>query len=295
MKKKLLAVIGDPISHSISPLMQNAALRKLKLPFEYRALRVGSKELRRFMKGAAKQLYGFNVTIPHKETILPYLDRLAFEAKIIGAVNTVVQRNGEWIGFNTDGSGYLRSLLKEKKFNPRNRHITLLGAGGAARAIAAVLGLNRAKSITIANRTGSRAEQLVKELKAHLPRVEFFPCELWSAEFEAALRRSQLLVNTTSIGLHGSTFKDFPFKKLKKKALVSDIVYNPRMTPFLKQAKQAGHPILTGEGMLAHQGALALELWTGHTPDVALMLRVLRKALSEKSKKPKNKKKKTKS
>jgi shikimate 5-dehydrogenase len=279
MKKPRLAVIGDPVSHSLSPLFQNAALKKLGLNWEYRALRVRAVELRAFMAGPAKQLAGFNVTIPHKESILPMMDRLSFEAQVIGAVNTVVIRNGERIGFNTDGSGYLLSLQQEKKLNPKSRHVTLLGAGGAARAIASVLCLNRVKSLTLANRSIGRGEALAGQLRGRFPKIEIFSCELWSGEFEAALRRSQLLVNTTSVGLHGSAFENFPYAKLKKGALVSDIVYNPRLTPFLKAAKKAGHPIHSGEGMLAQQGALSLELWTGKVPDVKLMMRVLRKEL----------------
>jgi shikimate dehydrogenase len=278
-KKKLLAVIGDPVSHSLSPLIQNAAIKKLKLPYEYQAIRVKPEQLKTFMRTRAKKLAGFNVTIPHKEAILPYLDRLAVEAKMIGAVNTIMQRNGTWVGFNTDGSGYLLSLQQDKKFNPRGRHVTLLGAGGAARAIANVLGLNRAKSITIANRTLSRANPLVMSLKKNLPQVEFQCCSLEDKRFESALQRSHLLINTTSVGLKGTSFPSFPWKKLRTDALVSDIVYTPRMTPFLKAAKKAGHPIHTGEGMLIYQGALALELWTGHRPDVRLMRRVLLKKL----------------
>lgn len=284
MKKNRLAVIGDPVSHSLSPLFQNAALKKMGLPWIYTARRIRPQELARFIRGPARRLAGFNVTIPHKESILPFLDRLSFEAQLIGAVNTVMIKDGEMVGFNTDGAGYLKSLHQEKKFNPKGRHVTLLGAGGAARSIASVLCLHQVKSLTLANRNIDRAEQLARHLQKYFTKIEIFACELWSAEFEAALRRSALLVNTTSVGLKGSAFENFPFKKLKKRALVSDIVYTPRLTPFLKAAKKAGHPIHTGEGMLAHQGALALELWTGKVPNLPLMLRTLRRALAFKKK-----------
>ncbi len=277
--KKQLAVIGDPISHSLSPLIQSAAIKKLRIPYEYKALRVRPKELRRFMKGKSGELAGFNVTIPHKEAIIPFLDRLAFEAKSIGAVNTVMNRNGELIGFNTDGAGYLLSLEKDKKFYPRGKRITLLGAGGAARAIAVVLGLNGAKSLVIANRTISRARRLARDLKKHLPQVPISSCGLKGKEFETALKNTQLLINTTMVGMGGTAFEDFPWKRLNPKALVSDIVYRPQITPFLKSARKAGHPIHPGEGMLVYQGALALELWTGKQPDVRLMRRVMLKAL----------------
>jgi len=278
MRKKTLqrlAVIGDPISHSLSPAMQNAAISKLKAPYRYQALRVLPKDLKNFLQGKALQLAGFNVTLPHKEAIAHLLDRLAYEAKMIGAVNTVLRRNGEWIGFNTDGAGYLMSLHAEKKFNPRGKHLVILGAGGAARALAVVLALAHAKSVTIANRTAKRAEQLAREVGFRIKGVKFSAVSLEGEPLEAALKKSALLVNTTRVGLGGSSFVDFPWKKLRRGALVSDIVYSPRMTPFLKAARRRKHPIHTGEGMLVYQGALAFEIWTGLKPDVRLMRREL--------------------
>ncbi len=274
-----LAVIGDPVSHSLSPEMQNAALKKLKLPLRYGAIRVRPQELKSFVKGLGRRLMGFNVTIPHKVAIVPLLDRIAFEAKLIGAVNTVLSRNGFLVGFNTDGAGYLMSLLNDAKFQPRGKQVTLLGAGGAARAIGTALGLNQVRSLTIANRTQENAARLTKDLIRNLPKISIHSCGLTGKAFASALKNSHLLINTTSIGLHATAFPDFPWKSLKKGALVSDIVYHPRMTPFLKAAKKYSHPIHSGEGMLVHQGALALEIWTGMKPDTRLMRRVLLKNL----------------
>ncbi len=259
--------------------MQSAAIRDLRIPYEYRAIRVKADKLKQFMKTQAKQLAGFNVTIPHKVAILGLLDRLAFEAKLIGAVNTAMFRDGEWIGFNTDGAGYLMSLQEDAGFNPRDRHVVLLGAGGAARAISIALGLHRAKSITIANRTEDRALALVSDLHKKLPKLTVEGVALHGAAFRDALKRCHLLVNCTAVGLKNSKFQDFPWEELAGDTLVSDIVYHPRFTPFLKTAKRAGHPIHSGEGMLVHQGALALEIWTGKKPDTGLMRRVLLKEL----------------
>ncbi len=281
-KKKLLAVIGDPVAHSLSPVMQNAALKKLKLPYEYIPLRIKPEQLKEFAQTKAKRLLGFNITIPHKETILPFLDRLTFEAKLIGAVNTVLQENGKLVGFNTDGSGYLMSLEREKKFNPRNRDIVMLGAGGAARAIATILLLNQARSLVIANRSIQRAQALAQELSSHFKKQKIFWCGLEGNELKKYLKRTHLLINATSVGLKGTHFIDFPWKDLYRQALVSDIVYAPQpMTSFLKEAKKAGHKIHTGEGMLVYQGALALEIWTGKKPDAYLMRRVLLKELKK--------------
>ncbi|KAB2841774.1 shikimate dehydrogenase [bacterium] len=274
-----LAVIGDPVSHSLSPAMHNAALRKRGAPYRYEALRVAPEKLEAFMKGKARTLAGFNVTVPHKEAVLPHLKRLAYEAELIGAVNTVVNRNGELVGFNTDGAGYLMSLHVDKKFDPRGKRVVILGAGGAARALAVVLSLAQARSVTVANRTLKRAEQLARELAFRLPKSKLLACPLEGKALESALKDCDLLVNTTRVGLGGTSFEDFPWEKLPRRALVSDIVYTPRMTPFLKAAKRRGHPIHTGEGMLVFQGALAFEIWTGLKPDVRLMRRELLKRL----------------
>lgn len=279
LKLKRLAVIGDPVSHSLSPAMHGAAIRKLGVPFRYRALRVRPESLKDFVAGPAKELAGFNVTVPHKESILPHLKRLAYEAELIGAVNTVVNRNGELVGFNTDGAGYLMSLHVDKKFDPRGKRVVILGAGGAARALAVVLSLAQARSVTVANRTLKRAEQLARELAFRLPKSKLLACPLEGKALESALKDCDLLVNTTRVGLGGTSFEDFPWEKLPRRALVSDIVYTPRMTPFLKAAKRRGHPIHTGEGMLVFQGALAFEIWTGLKPDVRLMRRELLKRL----------------
>ncbi len=288
-KVQSLAVIGDPISHSLSPAMQNAAIQKLKAPYRFRAIRVHPEQLARFLKGPAQKLAGFNVTLPHKEAIVPLLDRLAYEAKLIGAVNTVLRRGDEWIGFNTDGAGYLMSLQADRQFSPRGKRVVILGAGGAARALAVALALAHAKSITVANRTVKRAEQLAKELSFRLRGTPLRAIPLGGAKLEAALRDCHLLINTTRVGLGGSSFQDFPWTKLRRGALVSDIVYSPRVTPFLKAARRRGHPIHTGEGMLVFQGALAFEIWSGLKPDVRLMRRELLRRLRERELRDKSK------
>ncbi len=280
LRIKQLAVIGDPVSHSLSPAMQNAAIERLELPYRYRAIRVKPGELPAFLKGKATLLEGFNVTVPLKEAIVPLLDRLAYEAELIGAVNTVLRREGKWLGFNTDGAGYLMSLHADAKFGVRGKRVVLLGAGGAARGIAVALTLAKAGHVLIANRTPARAEALVQDLGFRLGKDRLSASPLEGNDFEKELKRADLLINTTRVGLGGSSFENFPWKKLKKSALVSDIVYIPRITPFLKTAKKSGHRIHTGEGMLVFQGALAFEIWTGVQPDPKLMRRAILKKLN---------------
>jgi shikimate dehydrogenase len=277
---RVFALLGDPVAHTLSPAMQNAAIERLELPYRYRAIRVKPGELPAFLRGKATQLEGFNVTVPHKEAIAPLLDRLAYEAELIGAVNTVLRREGKWLGFNTDGAGYLMSLQADAKFSVRAKRVLLLGAGGSARGIAVALLLAKARQVIIANRTLARAEGLVHDLGFRLGKDKLSALPLEGKDFEKALSRADLLINTTRVGLGGSSFSDFPWKKLKKGALVSDIVYIPRLTPFLKAAKKWKHPIHTGEGMLIFQGALALEIWTGAKPDPKLMRRAILKKLS---------------
>jgi shikimate dehydrogenase len=233
------------------------------------------------MKGPARRLAGFNITLPHKEKIIPYLDFLVPKARMIGAVNTVVQRRGKLIGFNTDGDGYLMSLREEKDFDVRGAHVTLLGAGGAARSLAVSLAFSQVKGITIANRSVHRARKLAGYLASHFKKASFAYSELSGVSFERALKKTDLLINTTSVGLGGSRFENFPWDQVPARTLISDIVYTPRWTPFLNEAKRRGYAVHTGEGMLLHQGALAFELWTGHRPDMRVMRRALLRGLSQ--------------
>lgn len=277
--RKQLAVIGDPVAHSLSPAMQNAALRELSLPFTYRKIHVRPQELKKFMRQRAPKLAGFNCTLPHKEAILEYLDWISPAAKQMGAVNTVVRRQGKYYGFNTDGAGYLRSLEEEVDWAPQGKRITLLGAGGAARGLAMALASAGASELAVCNRTLARAKKLVERLKKSHPKLKLTAGPLKGPGLERALKRTDLLVNTTTLGMEGSAWQGFPWQALPRRALVSDIIYHRRITPLLRGAKAHGHHIHTGEGMLVHQGALAFLLWTGHLPNTKLMYRELRKAL----------------
>jgi shikimate dehydrogenase len=195
----------------------------------------------------------------------------------------VLNENGQLIGLNTDGSGFLMSLERDKKFNPKNHHVLILGAGGAARAIATILLLNKVRSLVIANRSPNRAKKLVRDLRSHFKGKKISWCRLEGKIFEKYLRQTELLVNATSVGLKETHFTDFPWSVLRPNTLVSDIVYAPRpVTPFLLAAKKNKNTIHTGDGMLIYQGALSLEMWTGKKPNISLMRQVLLKRIRKK-------------
>jgi shikimate dehydrogenase len=285
---RILGIIGDPIEHSLSPQMHNAVLSRMNLPFIYLPFHIRPQELARFLrqirssslKGLSGEFIGFNVTIPHKETIIPYLDKVSPEALKIGAVNTVVVSGGKLVGYNTDAGGYLRSLKEEMKFDPRKKKCLILGAGGAARAVLYALALSGVAEIWIANRTPLRAERLAQEFQKEFKRTKIKVCSLQSADLLPLLPQIDLLINATSVGLKGSSFPAFPLKNLSRKAIVSDLVYRPLMPPFLKRAKKLGLKIHLGLGMLLYQGAKSFEIWTRKKPDLKVMKNALLDALS---------------
>lgn len=273
-------IIGDPIQHTLSPAMHNAAFKNLHLPFIYLPFHIKPPELGSFIKQARhSKLKGFNVTLPHKEAVIPYLDQISPEAKSIGAVNTVVFSKGKLKGYNTDGEGYLRSLWKEKKFRPHNKNIVILGAGGAARAVLYALGKKGSKNIVLVNRTVTRAKKLAKEFQEILGTKNITVLGFHSKTLGAAFSQTDLLVNTTSVGLDRTRFKNLPLTFLPSSAIVSDLVYRPLQTPLLIQAKRLKLSTHTGIGMLLHQGALAFQLWTKRKPPIVLMKKALLDAL----------------
>lgn len=275
---RLLGIIGDPITHSLSPAMHNAVLRKKGFPFFYMPFHVTPERLKDFVRDIPLiPLTGFNVTIPHKETILKRLNWISPEAKAIGAVNTVVVSGKRLKGYNTDAAGYLQSLAIDGGFMPRGKTALVLGAGGAARAVVFALASAGMKDIVIANRTASRARKLAADFARLFKRTDFRTIALAPGLWKAPLAGVDLVVNTSSVGMNGTTFPGLSLKAAKKSAVVSDLVYRPRLTPLLKAAKRRGLKIHTGEGMLLHQGAAAFRLWTGRKPD----LRVMKKALLE--------------
>ncbi len=272
---RVAGIFGDPVEHSLSPAMHNAAFDSMGLNMAYVPFHVGAGTLK-VLKGAvagirALNIFGVNVTIPHKQKVIKYLDAVDPSALAIGAVNTIVNKDGALHGYNTDGSGYLLSLREELGFTPENKNIVLLGAGGAARGIFFSLIHGKARSIVIANRTLKRAVRLASEFKSHAGGTEIKTTGLKKNLIKPFAADADLIINTTSLGLMGHGKADLPLEDLPSKAIVSDIVYRPIETDLIKDARKMGLPTHTGLGMLVHQGALSFELWTGLTAPVEVM------------------------
>ncbi|WPK11620.1 shikimate dehydrogenase [Lysinibacillus louembei] len=262
--KKWFAVIGDPISHSKSPAMHNAWYREMNVDAAYIPIHVEPANLREAV--ASLKLLGasgWNVTIPHKEAIIPLLDELDEQAAKMGAVNTVVKTaTGKYKGYNTDGAGFVRSLEDVIGIKHKEKPILLIGAGGAARGIAFALLAGGYSNITIANRTLAKAEVICKELGTGQA--------ISLADAEKQLGQFAIFIQTTPAGMASSTL-DLPFALdgLPQDAIAADIVYNPLMTPFLQAAEEKGATIVNGLGMFVHQGAIAYNYWLGHYPTIA--------------------------
>ncbi len=269
-KLKLFALIGDPVGQSLSPAMHNAAFRALGLNCAYITLRVPKPTLANAIAGVrALGIAGLNVTIPHKISIISLLDELDESAKLVGAVNTVKNNRGKLIGFNTDGEGALRAL-EEKIGSVKGKEVVLLGAGGAARAIAFSLARAGAR-LTIANRTVPRAQALASAVEQKLS-TNVKVASLNRAELTKALKNVDVLINATSVGMHPKIDKTLVRANMMRRGLVVyDIVYKPLRTKLLREARRAGGKTIDGLGMLVHQGALAFEIWTGKRAPIKIM------------------------
>lgn len=271
-KTQIVGLLGHPVSHSQSPLMHNRAFAEKGLPFAYAAFDVAEEDLPEAVAGIrALGLKGVNVTIPHKVAIMPLLDEIDPLAKRIGAVNTVVNENGRLIGYNTDGMGYVRSLVEETGISLDQQVVTMLGAGGAARAVAFTLAEHGVKQIQIINRSREKATLLAEHVS------EIAPTQVVEQEDgKEAIAASTLLINTTSIGMYPHV-EDMPIPAewLHRNMVVSDLIYNPLETRLLREARKLGARVHSGVGMFVNQGALAFELWTNESAPSELMRAVV--------------------
>jgi shikimate dehydrogenase len=263
-KTTVAGIIGQPVAHSLSPVMHNAAFAALGLDWVYVPFPVARERLPQAVAGlAALGVAGFNVTIPHKVAILPLLDRISPEAELIGAVNTVGLEDGRLTGFNTDGIGLLAALSREFGFAPLGKEILVLGAGGAARSAVASLACAGAARISIANRSSEPAGALVAGLGARLPATELAAHSLERLREAAFLGSFDLIVNTTNVGMAGDAFPGLSLSGLKPGLSVYDMVYAPPATPLLIEARACGVAAANGIGMLVAQGEAAFAIWTG--------------------------------
>jgi len=280
---QLIALLGHPVAHSISPSFQQAALDALGIDARYEAWDTPSADvpvaLERLRSAA---LLGANVTVPHKETVLRLVDRLDPIAERVGAVNTIVHRDGQLHATNTDVAGVLAAL---EGVELRGQSVVLLGAGGAARAVVIALVEAGAARLTIANRTPQRATALAG-LAGDALRAEVCPLDPASEQLTHAMRGAALVVQSTSLGmLHGpdEAASPVPEELFTRGQTAFDLVYNPERTPFLDAAARAGARTIGGLAMLVHQGAASFRLWTGAEPPLDVMFNTARTALREMS------------
>ena len=260
---RLAAVVANPIKHSISPFIHNSAFEATNTNGVYLAWEVDATELAETVANIRRyQMYGINLSMPYKEQVIPYLDQLSEEACLIGAVNTVVNREGTLIGYNTDGKGFFKSL---PSFKISKKRLVLLGAGGAAKAILAQAILDGVSQISVFVRSSS-----MEKTRPYLEKIQNatgFRVDLFALEdvqnLQDSITQADLLVNATSVGMDGSSQPIPTSIVLPEKLLVADVIYQPFETPFLKWAKEQGNQSINGLGMLLYQAAEAFELWTG--------------------------------
>ena len=269
-KTRACGVIGDPINHSLSPIIQNAAFEAVDLNFVFLAYKVKTYGLEDAVNGArALNIRGLNVTMPHKTRIIDFLDRIDLSAQIIKSVNTVLNKENLLFGFNTDGVGALRAL-KENGVEPKGRKVLLLGAGGAARAVAYTLA-KEADELVVLNRTVKSSHNLAKLLEKTVGK-KVASGSLSISDIQRNLQDSDILINATSVGMKPKPQESpVPIKLLRRDLSVMDIVYNPIETRLIKDAKSMGAVVIGGIEMLIYQGAASFEIWTGKSAPIQVM------------------------
>ena len=262
---RLAAVVAKPIKHSISPFIHNTAFEKTAVNGVYLAWEIKAEDLEATVANIRRyDMFGINLSMPYKQEVIQYLDELAPSARLIGAVNTVVNENGTLIGYNTDGKGFFKSL---PSFAIQGKKMTILGAGGAATAIIAQAALDQAEEIFVFTRQASYDKTVSKMAvisRQTNSRIQVLNLED-SAILQDKINQSDLLVNGTSVGMDGESLPLVESIQLPAKILVADVIYKPFETPFLKWARNQNITAVNGLGMLLYQGAEAFELWTGKT------------------------------
>jgi len=308
---RFVGIIGYPVGHSVSPQMQQAAFDHYKLDIRYELWETAPDKLSSFVEQLRRTQYlGANITVPHKNAMLHLVDELEALASEVGAVNTVVNRDGKLLGFNTDAGGFLKALNKNGGFDPEGKRAVILGAGGVARAATFALSKAGIKSLTLTDIDTQRAHKLKEELEHSLARtqgkiprscydakdvtwIDSLTYKLWptpdinvlssrDAAFKDAVSNCDLIVNCTPMGMKhsaGENKSPLDASLISSKAFVYDVVYNPLVTKLLADARKAGAGTLNGLPMLVYQGSIAFELWTGREAPVDIMYKAAEKAL----------------
>ena len=275
-----LGIFGDPVAHSLSPQMQNAALDNLGLKERYGRFQIGAEELRTGLELIRRlNFVGINLTLPHKTTAISLMDEVDETARQSGAINTVLVEGEKLLGFNTDGPGFLHAIRSEFSVDLRDLRVLLLGAGGGAgRAIAMQCARENCERLVLVNRTLEKAQDLAKELAPYfsgsrvlgpVARLQAIPWDETSLRFQLA--NTDLVVNATSVGMKRSDPPLFPASLLAPHLLVYDTIYTPARTPLLAAAADAGALGANGLSMLLHQGALSFEIWFGRKAPLNVM------------------------
>jgi shikimate dehydrogenase len=283
---KRAGVIGYPLGHSLSPTIFQAAFDAAGIDARYEAWETPPDQLEgRLNALRGDDFLGANVTIPHKQTVVPLLDRLDERATPIGAVNTIVRDGDQLVGYNTDIAGFARALRDDAGFDPKNKHIAVIGGGGAARAVCLALIEGHASVIELTGRSPRKLDKLVTDLRPLTTSGITLSWTHWGdGVFMTVLPNADLLVNCTPVGTKTSdTDGQSPIDAqwLPKSGIVFDLVYNPPETPLLKAAKEHGAKPVSGLGMLVYQAAESFRLWTGKDADIGAMLEAGRKKLAE--------------
>ena len=275
----MCGVIGDPIEHSLSPTIHNVAFNHLKLDFVFLAFHVKAADLENAVRGMrGLGIHGLNVTMPHKSTVIGCLDEVDSTVQFLGSANTILNKDGKLSGFNTDGVGALKAL-QENGVELSERKVLLLGAGGAAKAIAFSLA-QEVGELAILNRASEKAKELAETLR------RMFNCEVVGSELSPDaiaenLRDSDVLVNATSVGMKPNLSQSIVAPQwLRSDLTVMDIVYNPVETKLAKDAKAAGAKVISGVEMLIYQGAASFEIWTGRSAPIKVMRKAALNKLS---------------
>jgi shikimate dehydrogenase len=279
-KAELVGVFGHPVAENPTIVMQEAAFQAMNLNWRYLTIEVYPEDLADAFKGLrAMNFQGINLTIPHKVEVLKYLDEVAPDAQLMGAVNTVRREGERLIGENTDGKGFLRSLREDANVDPQDKKVVVLGAGGAARAMTVELALAGAAHLIVVNRSPQRGQELVALLNEKTPtQAEFV---LWNKAFTVP-PDTDVLVNATSIGLFPNINDkpDLDYQTITTRMTVCDVIPNPPNTPFLREAAARSAKTLDGLGMLVYQGAIGFKMWTGLDAPVAVMREALANAFA---------------
>lgn len=280
---KYVYILGNPLKHTAGQVIMQAAFDHLGLDVRCEEWEIAPDQLEQAAaRIRQKDVLGAALTIPYKESIIPYLDELDEQARLMGAVAAIGKREGKLIGYNTDSVGFLRGLTTEGKFQPRDKRVVILGAGGAARGCSFILASSGVKSVTIVNRTLSRAKDLASELKQTCPNVQVMDYE--DSRLQEAIQNSELLVNCTSFGMKWSSLDGkCPIKEglIPQGQLVYDIVYKPLETPLMRMAREAGARTLSGLVMVTYVCAADVKLWLDREPPIEAMFEGARKAAEQ--------------